>query len=115
MRIWIQVRYLARHSQVYSIYRGEEEAETEEEKQSEEKEGQREMSVLSGQRKPVLSERGEEEGGGCGAFTEEALSGWRSPPLPRLSAQTQTAPEEEEEVEEAQMQGEEEGKGSFSV
>lgn len=60
------------------------------------------MSVLSGQRKPVLSER--EEGGRCDAFTEEALSGWRSPPLPRLSAQTQTAPEEEEEVE--RMQGE---------
>lgn len=36
---------------------------------------------------------------GSGAFTEEALSGWRSPPLPRLSAQTQTAPEEEDEVE----------------
>lgn len=68
------------------------------EKQSEEKEGQREMSVLSGLRKPVLSER--EEGGGCDAFTEEALSGWRSPPLPRLSAQTQTAPEEEEVEEE---------------
>lgn len=34
-------------------------------------------------------------GGGCDAFTEEALSGWRSPPLPRLSAQTQTAPEVE--------------------
>ncbi len=46
----------------------------------------------------MLSERG--EGGGCDAFTEEALSGWRSPPLPRLSAQTQTAPEEEEEEEE---------------
>lgn len=43
----------------------------------------------------MLSER--EGGGGCGAFTEEALSGWRSPPLPRLSAQTQTAPEEEVE------------------
>lgn len=33
-------------------------------------------------------------GGGCDAFTEEALSGWHSPPLPRLSAQTRTAPEE---------------------
>lgn len=54
---------------------------------------------------PVLSEREEGEeggggsggsgggvGGGCDAFTEEVLSGWRSPPLPRLSAQTQTAP-----------------------
>lgn len=44
----------------------------------------------------MLSER--EGGGGCGAFTEEALSGWRSPPLPRLSAQTQTAPEEVEKM-----------------
>lgn len=35
--------------------------------------------------------------GGDDAFTEEALSGWHSPPLPRLSGQTQTAPEEEEE------------------
>lgn len=48
----------------------------------------------------MLSEPGEEgvwgeEGkGGHGAFTEGALSGWRSPPLPRLSGQTQTAPEE---------------------
>lgn len=78
------------------------------EKQSEEKAGQREMSVLSGQRKPVLSEREESicvcvcvgcevvGGVGCDAFTEEVLSGWRSPLLPRLSARTQTAPEEEE-------------------
>lgn len=69
------------------------------------------MSVLSGQKKTVLSER--EEGGGCDAFTEEALSGWRSPPLPRLSVQTQTVPEEvdeEEEEEEGRMQGKKEGK-----
>lgn len=32
------------------------------------------------------------------SVTEEAPSGWRSPPLPRLSAQTQTAPEEGKKV-----------------
>lgn len=49
------------------------------------------------------------------AFTEEALSGWHSPPLPRLSVQTQTGPEEEKEEE--RIQGEKEGKEgeSFSV
>lgn len=31
------------------------------------------------------------------SFTEGGLSGWRSPPLPRLSAQTQTAPVQTEE------------------
>lgn len=76
------------------------------ENQSEAMEGQREMSVLSGQKKPVLSEREEGGEGVCDAFTEEALSGWRSPPLPRLSAQTQTAPE----VEEERMQVEKVGK-----
>ena len=52
------------------------------------------------------------EGEGYDAFTEEALSGWRSPPLPRLSAQTQTAPEEEEveEEEDAGREGKEEGR-----
>lgn len=53
------------------------------------------MSVLSGQRNRCSAS--EEKVWGCDAFTEEALSGWRSPPLPQLSAQTQTAPEEEEE------------------
>lgn len=46
-------------------------------------------------------------GVGCDAFTEEVLSGWRSPLLPRLSARTQTAPEEEE-GEEDEEEGEEE-------
>lgn len=54
------------------------------------------MSVLSGQRK-TGAQRVRRRCRGCDAFTEEVLSGWRSPPLPRLSAQTQTAPEEDEE------------------
>lgn len=42
-------------------------------------------------REPVRRRRG---GRRWGAFTEEAPSRWRSPPRPRLSAQTQTAPGE---------------------
>lgn len=57
------------------------------------------MSVLSGQRK-TGAQRVRRRCRGCDAFTEEVLSGWRSPPLPRLSARTQTAPEEDEEEEE---------------
>lgn len=52
-----------------------------------------ETSVSSGQREPMLGRRGGWRGGG--AFTEEVPSGWRSPPLPRLSTQTRIAPEEE--------------------
>ena len=43
----------------------------------------------------------------CGAlrcrFTAEVLSGWQSPPPPRLSAQTQTAPVERERAREREL------------
>lgn len=68
-------------------------------------EGKEEMSVWSGQRAPTLGRRGVRRGGE-GVFTEEAPSGWRSPPLPRLSAQTRTAPAEGKKVGHSRGRGE---------
>lgn len=60
-------------------------------RQEDRSEDEGEVAVWSWQREPMLRRRG---GGRWGAFTEEAPSGWRSPPLQRLSAQTRTAPVE---------------------
>lgn len=51
--------------------------------------------------------------GRCAVITGEELLGWRSPPQPRLSAQTQTAPEEEKGVGEERMWGKQGRKESF--
>lgn len=102
LQIRIKVRYLARHSKVYSIYRGEEEAEREK-RGRQRRDGEAEGDVSLEWAEENGAQRARRRWwwwrGGCDAFTEGALSGWRSPPLPRLSAQTQTAPEEEEEEE----------------
>ena len=75
------------------LYWGEEEAEIEEEETGQgEERAERDVSLECS-----ASEMKKRKQGRCDAFTVEALSGWRSPPLPRLLAQTQTAPEEEEE------------------
>lgn len=57
-------------------------------------EGEEEVKIEGqAERRPVL---GGEKIRHVLPFTEEVLSGWRSPPRPQLSEQTQTAPEEEE-------------------
>lgn len=90
------MRKQSRHSDVYRTDAGEEKEEEEEEETGRRTGARRNRRCGAGRRSRW---RG---------FTEEEPSGWRSPPLPRLSAQTQTAPE-------GKKGGKQQGKGNSAT